>query len=91
MLDYGKVIQIMGFLGVLPGRAELVKRMLVAAIDGLNDTIDEPQEQIDLAKMIDNAIDIPFLKDDEEFAVVLKVVEKISDALELLEGVVKNK
>ncbi len=82
---------VMGFLGILPGKAELVKRMLVAAIDGINDTIDEESERVDLAEMIDKAIDIPFLKDDEEFAVILKVVEKISDALELLEGVVKNK
>jgi len=90
MFGYRKAA-IMGFLGVLPGRAELIKRVIVEAIDGANDLIDEEQERVDLAKMIDDAIDIPFLKDDEEFAVALKAVEKISEGLELLESSVRNK
>ena len=80
----------MGFLNILPGKKEIMKRVVIALIDGLNDHVDTKEEQVELAKWLNDKVDIPLYTEEEEQKVFEQGLEKLNEALQMLEGHLRN-
>lgn len=79
----------MGFLG-LPSKKDLIKRVVVEVIDGVNDQLDTEEEREDIADWLNDHVNLPILDEAEEKELFLNAVEALHKALEGIEAIARK-
>lgn len=80
----------MGLLGILPGKKELIARIIRELADGANDQIDTEEERQAIAEYINEKLDVPFLTEEEEQKALEAGLEKLHDALVHIENIFRK-